>query len=103
MEIITGYLTAKVVAYVGGSIVAFILGWILKRIPNEKIKMVVGGIAYKLGVIMTIGLSKWKYTGKYWNKTVEPFFIDLVDNVIGEGVKQFIKGLRSDNSKIANL
>ena len=67
---------------------------------HEKIKMYVGGFMYKLGVAMTLGLSKWKYTAKFWNKTIEPWFIDLIDNVVGEGIKQFIKGLRSDNSKL---
>ena len=97
IETITTYLTTEIAAYIGGSIAVFISAWILKRIPNDKIKMVVGGICYRLGVFITLGLSKWKYTAKIWNSTVEPYVIDLIDNVISHGVKEFIKGLRSDN------
>jgi len=98
IETLIAILASKIFAYGAGSIAAIILAWILKRIPNDKIKAIFGGFCYKLGVIITLGLSKWKYTAKFWNKTIEPYFIDLIDNVIGEGIKQFILGLRSDNS-----
>ena len=45
---------------------------------------------------MTLGLSKFRFTKDLWNKTIEPYFIDLVDNTVGTAVKSFIKGLRSD-------
>ncbi len=51
---------------------------------------------YGLGKAMTLGLSKWSLTKKFWNSTVEPWFIDLFDNVIGGAVRGFIKGLRAD-------
>ena len=50
---------------------------------------------------MTLGLSKWSVTKKVWNKTVEPWFIDLIDNIFGSMVRGFIKGLRSDD-KVAS-
>ena len=71
--------------------------WILKKIPNDKICEVVEGMFEKIGVLMTAGLTKWSVTKKIWNKTVEPYFIDLVDNVVGGALRGFIKGLRSDN------
>ena len=46
---------------------------------------------------MTAGLTKWKFTRKIWNKTIEPYFIDLVDNIFGSAIRGLIKGLRSDN------
>ena len=46
---------------------------------------------------MTLNLSKWKATAKVWNSTIEPYFIDLIDNVFGSIVRGFIKGLRVDN------
>lgn len=73
--------------------------WILKKIPNEKICAFVEGTFKKLGVIMTAGLTKFWATKGIWNKTVEPYFIDLVDNVVGGALRGFIKGLRSDNKK----
>jgi hypothetical protein len=45
---------------------------------------------------MTLGLSKWKFSKNIWNKTVEPYFIDLLDNFVGSAVRGFIKGLRVD-------
>ena len=46
---------------------------------------------------MTHALSKWKMTKGIWNKTIEPWFIDLVDNVFGSIIRGFVKGLRSDD------
>ena len=78
----------------GGSSIAL---FILKKIPNEKISAFVEGSCQKLGLLATCGLSKWKPTKKLWNKTIEPYFIDLLDNVVGGALRGFIKGLRSDN------
>ena len=71
--------------------------WVLKKIPNEKICAVVEGCFEKLGILMTAGLTKFWATKKIWNSTIEPYFIDLVDNVVGGALRGFIKGLRSDN------
>ena len=71
--------------------------FVLKKIPNEKICSVVEGLFCKMGTVMTAGLTKWKPTRKIWNKTVEPYFVDLIDNVFGSAVKGLIKGLRSYN------
>jgi hypothetical protein len=45
---------------------------------------------------MTLGLGKWSFSKKVWNSQIEPWFIDLIDNVFGSIVRGFIKGLRSD-------
>ena len=78
----------------GGSAIALFL---LKRIPNEKIKSLVFNVFYKLGVVFTLGLSKWKFTRQLWNITIEPYFIDLIENTFGSALDGLIKGLRSDN------
>ena len=70
--------------------------WILKKVPNETICKYVEGVFIKLGAAMTLGMSKWKFTAKIWNKTIEPFFIDLIDNIFGSMVRGLIKGLKSD-------
>jgi len=98
-EMILGYVGSQVGLSIVGSVGALILAWILKKIPNEKIKAAVGGVAYRLGVVVTFGLSKWKVTAKFWNKIIEPWVIDLIDNVVGEAVREFIRGLRSDNPR----
>ena len=70
--------------------------WVLKKIPNDTICTYIEGFFYRLGRGMTLGLSKWKLTKDFWNRTVEPWFIDLVDNVIGGALRGFIRGLRVD-------
>ena len=70
--------------------------YVLKKIPNEEICAWVEGITFTAGKCMTLGLSQWKFTKNFWNKTVEPYFIDLVDNFVGGAVRGFIKGLRAD-------
>jgi hypothetical protein len=90
------FLTNNLNLLAGGGASALVL-WVLKKIPNDDIKAWVGTGAYWAGKVITLNLSSWKWTKGIWQKTVEPYIIDLVDNVAGEAVKQFIKGLRSDN------
>ena len=71
--------------------------WALKKIPNEELYAWVKTCSYAAGVALTLGLSKWKWTKSIWNKTIEPYFVDLIDNTIGAAVKGFVDGLRSDN------
>ena len=89
------FFTNNFTMLVGGGSSAIAL-WLLKRIPNEDIYSWVETGSYWAGSVMTLGLGKWSLTKKLWNKTVEPWFIDLVDNTAGAAVKGFIKGLRSD-------
>ena len=72
----------------GGGIALFIL----KKIPNEKICAFVEGSFEKLGILMTAGLTKFWATKTLWNKTIEPYFIDLIDNVVGGALRGLIKG-----------
>ena len=77
----------------GGGIVLYIL----KKIPNEHICSVVETTFSSIGSFMTLGLGKWKFSKKVWNSQIEPWFIDIIDNIFGAMVRGFIKGLRSDN------
>ena len=45
---------------------------------------------------MTLGLAQWKFTKNVWNSTIEPWFIDLIDNFVGGAIRGFIRGLRAD-------
>ena len=81
--------------WLGGGSTAIAL-WVLKKVPNEKLYGLVNGLCYKAGVIMTLGLAKWSWSKKIWNQTVEPYFIDLLQNTVGAAVDGFIKGLKSD-------
>ena len=71
--------------------------WALKKIPNEDLCYFVETLCEKAGVFLTAELTKWSFTKKIWNKTIEPYFIDLIDNIVGGALRGFIKGLRSDN------
>ena len=77
----------------GGSAVL----WVLKKIPNEHICSVIETGCESIGRVMTLNLSKWKATAKVWNSTIEPYFVDLIENTVGAAVKGLLDGLRSDN------
>tara|TARA_R110002110_G_scaffold160963_1_gene359494 strand:- start:23 stop:331 length:309 start_codon:yes stop_codon:yes gene_type:complete len=96
LDSVLGILSSNSGLMVGGGASAMVL-WVLKKVPNEHICSVIETACESVGKIMTLGLSKWSVTKKVWNKTVEPWFVDLVDNVFGSMVRGFIKGLRSDD------
>ena len=80
---------------VGMSTVALL--WLFKAIPNDKIYGAVSALFRKLGVVVTLGLSRYKLTAPLWNKIIEPWFIDLFDNTVHAAITGFIEGLRTDN------
>jgi hypothetical protein len=94
---LTALATKQVAAYAGMGVAGIATAYILKKIPNNRIKAKFGSWMYNLGVFCTLGLSKWKWTKTVWNKTVEPYCIDLIDNIVVTGVAKFVEGLRSDN------
>ena len=79
----------------GGGAAGMVL-WVLKKVPNNEICALVEGMFYAIGKTITLGLSKWSFTKKFWNNTIEPWFIDLIDNIVGGAVRGFIEGLRAD-------
>tara|TARA_R110002020_G_scaffold403020_1_gene613135 strand:- start:166 stop:435 length:270 start_codon:yes stop_codon:yes gene_type:complete len=82
--------------WVSGGAAGVIL-WVLKKVPNETICNVVETAFCTIGKTITLGLSKWSISKRFWNKTIEPWFIDLIDNIVGGALRGFIKGLRIDN------
>ena len=97
MEWLVAKLGISTIQYAAGGIGAVVVAWVLKKIPNNRIKAQVGMIMYGMGITCTLGLSKWKWTKRFWNKTAEPWLVDLIETVVGHGVQEFIRGLRSDN------
>ena len=89
------FLTNNIGLIAGGGTAGLVL-WVLKKVPNEHICSVIETTFESLGSAMTLGLGKWKLTKKVWNSTIEPWFIDIIDNIFGSMVRGFIKGLRSD-------
>jgi hypothetical protein len=97
LEMLAAKAGIKAAAYAGAGVVGIGLAWVLKKIPNKTIKAKVGRWMFGLGVTVTLGLAKWKWTKGVWNKVVEPYCIDLIDNVVVTGLGKFIEGMRSDN------
>ena len=94
---LTAFATSKVAAYAGMGVAGCATAFILKKIPNKTIKAKFGSWMYGLGVVCTLGMGKWKWTKSVWNKTIEPYFIDAIDNILVTGISKFVDGLRSDN------
>jgi len=82
---------------IGAGIAVLVLGYVLKKIDNKWVYKPVYGMCYAMGAACTLGLSKWKWTKGIWNKTIEPFVIDLLDNVLSAIKNGLFDGLHSDN------
>ncbi len=101
-------------------VVGVVLAYLQKRADNKKLKSGIGkpfhwfankteSVFYGIGVMITVFFgAKFKWTKGLWNKLIEPYFIDFIDNIFNgiiDGVEEiinairngFIKGLKSDN------
>lgn len=92
---VLGFVSGNTGLIAGGGTAGVIL-WVLKRVPNDYICEIVESFFYGIGKMMTLGLGTWRFTKGFWNKTIEPWFIDLIDNIVGGALRGFIKGLRVD-------
>ena len=97
LSALTALATKKVAVYAGMGVAGMATAFVLKKIPNKTIKAKFGSWMYNLGVVCTLGMGKWKGTKKVWNKTIEPYFVDAIDNILVTGISKFVDGLRSDN------
>ena len=96
LDTILGFLSDNTGLIAGGGVTGIVL-WVLKKVPNDYIAEMIETFFYACGKAVTLGMSKWRFTRQFWNKTIEPWFIDLIDNVVGGALRGLIKGLRSDN------
>lgn len=80
---------------IGG--VSLVVAYILKKIPNQALKSRFGSVMYGMGVALTLGLAKWNFSKKAWHSLIEPWIVDAMDNIVAHGIREFIRGLRSDN------
>ena len=99
MEWIIAKLGMGAVQYAGMGLVGLIIAWILKRLPNDVIKAKLGAFFYGAWVTCSLGLAKWKFTKRFWNKLIEHWFIDFIDNILVNSIARFVEGLRADNPK----
>ena len=97
-ELIAAKVTGKAVAYAGAGIAGVVAAWVLKRIPNDVLKAKFGRFMYGAGVACTLGLARFRWTKGIWQKYLEPWVVDAIDNIVVNGIVKFVEGLRSDNA-----
>ena len=97
-EFLAAKLGGQAVAYASAGVAGIGAAWVLKRIPNNVLKAKFGKFMYGAGVSCTLGLSKFKWTKSICNKFIEPWVVDAIDNIVANGIKKFVEGLRSDNA-----
>ena len=97
LDFIIAKVGGQAAAYAGAGIAGIVCAWALKKIPNNVLKVKFGYFMYGAGVACTLGLSKFKWTASVWNKYIEPWVVDAIDNIVNNGISEFVRGLRSDN------
>jgi len=105
MEWLTGILAVVSGKMALSALIGIGVAWVFKKIPNAKLREAMqasfGKAGYALGVMITLGLSKWEYTKDFWNKTIEPWLIDFIEHVLAHSILVFldgiVKGMRSDD------
>tara|TARA_Y100000310_G_scaffold158415_1_gene157818 strand:- start:3999 stop:4298 length:300 start_codon:yes stop_codon:yes gene_type:complete len=95
---LTALATKKVAVYAGMGVAGGAVAFALKKVPNNVLKAKFGMFMYRAGVVCTLGLAKWKWTKGVWNKVIEPWVVDAIDNIVANGISEFVRGLRSDNA-----
>jgi len=101
MELIAGFLTQQVTAYLGvtavSGIVIAILTWILNKIPTKSVRKAIYDFFFKIGSGISGFFNAWKYTKGFWEKVLEPWFIGFWDMIVGASTQGLFDGMRSDN------
>jgi len=82
-------------------IVSTILGVLLRKYVTPA-KIVVWGnsiffLFEKIGIAVTLGLSKWKITKGFWNSVIEPTVIILLGMFLRNMLDGLVEGMKSDN------
>ena len=95
---LTALATKQVAVYAGMGVAGGAVAFALKKVPNDVLKAKFGLVCYKAGMVCTLGLAKWKWTKSVWNKVIEPWVVDAIDNIVANGISEFVRGLRSDNA-----
>jgi len=95
IEIITAWAIDYGVMTAGTTLAVFVGGWILKKIPFDKLAK----WAEKAGVKQGTAITKFfnAKIPKIWNSIIEPIFIDTINAVCFSWIRGFIAGLKSDN------
>ena len=98
LEMLAAKLGGKAIAMASVGVAGTAVAFALKKIPNATLKAKFGRFMYGAGVACTLGLAKFKWTKGIWNKVIEPWVVDAIDNIFVTGISKFVEGLRSDNA-----
>ena len=94
---IFGFLAANAVWTAASGALILVFAYVMKRIPNEKIKNGGGDFLENFGK----KVSKWgngnKWTKPFW-KLFEDYILDFFDNTLVHWSYRLTKGLRYDNN-----
>jgi hypothetical protein len=80
------------------SAAAIAFAYVMKLIPNDKIKDWVGIPVEKFFAAVTVYMNSNKITKYFW-EIFETWFVDFLDNVVANTIQSVKKGLRSDNTE----
>lgn len=86
----------KINGLIAGLGIAVVL-FAFRYIPNETIYGLMRKVFSKIGVMITLGMSRYKWSKPVWNGYIEPWFIDLVQNTVLAAIDGLVAGLKSDN------
>jgi hypothetical protein len=95
--LVTSWLVSYGAMTAGGTIAAFIVGWILKKIPTGKFSEWARKVGKAQGLAITTFFNA-KFP-KLWNGIIEPVVIDTLNAIGLAWLAGFIEGLRFDNKK----
>ena len=95
MTFLTALIANQIFQYASGSIAVVLVGWILSKIPFDKLAKWAEKIGKAQGIAVTTFFNA--KLPKLWNKVIEPVIIDFINAVCFAWVAGFIKGLKSDN------
>jgi len=70
---------------------------LFKIVPNAKIQAAVGKVARFLANAINVAVGKKSWFKTVWNATIEPWFIDLINNTLVTFAKEFTAELLEDN------
>lgn len=95
------FIVNNVWTIIGVSGAGALLGLALKKVLTDNVMSAIGHksylFGYGLGVFITGGLAKWKYTKGVWNSIVEPYVLVFFRVILHNLEDGIISGLESDN------
>jgi len=101
MEVIFGFILNNIWSLFGVAGIGGLLSLLLKKYVTDEVMAGFAFLFYRLGrgigITVTLGLAKWKWTKGVWNNILEPYVIILVRGILMNLLNGIVSGLESDN------